>query len=348
MKQWHTWGRAHDLYHRSNILQITVALLITTILHEVGHASAGIALGMKLRSFHVGPFEWSAHSGKWSFKFTSAKLFSADGSVSLVPQNPRQSRWIEIGMIAAGPITSLITGLAAFGLAVTAKGRPYEQAWPMFALIATMGVIAFVVNLLPLRPDGLYSDGANIYQRLKGGPWADFRAAIAAVMSTTVTPLRPRDFDIEAIQRAANCFTQGREAVLLRLMASSYYLDCAEFSKAAAAIADAEAAFARSPWNITPGLCMTFAFRIALLDRDAVRARVWWERAEVNNPPRGAEYWMANSALLWAENRLDEARAAHEQASVLVAQLHAAGDCDFDRYSCSLLGQAQAEPSPAG
>src|SRR6185437_12175919 len=114
------------------------------------------------------------------------------------------------------------------------------------------------------------SDGANIYQRLKGGPWADFRLAIAAVLSTTVTPLRPRDFEIERIQRASAAFTHGRQAVLLRLMASSYYLDRylldrGELSAAIDAIADAEAAYDSAPWPITPGLCLTFAFRIALL-----------------------------------------------------------------------------------
>jgi hypothetical protein len=341
VRQWHVWAFAHQMRFRLSLLQVCFALLITTVLHELGHAGVGMRMGMKLLSFRVGPFDWSADGGKIKFKFTPAKLLSAEGSVSLVPQRPNQSRWIEIAMIAAGPVANLLTGLIAFGLAVTAKGRAYEPALAMLVLLATLGLLAFAVNLLPLRPEGLYSDGANIYQNLKGGPWADFRAAIAAVLSTTVTPSRPRDFDIETIQRAAQTFTQGRQAVLLRMIASSYYLDRAEFSKAAEAIADAEAAYDMAPWAIPPGLCMSFAFRIALLEGDAVRARVWWQRAQAHNPSQGVNYWLANSALLRAENRLDEARAALEQASRVTAEAPACGDGDFDRYLCSLLGHAK-------
>lgn len=337
---WQRWAAAHHIQFELGILSTCLALFLTTIVHELGHAITGLALGMKLQGFHAGPLKARNNGSRWQFQFTPAAFA---GSVTLVPRAARPSRWSDIGAIAAGPLASLLTAAVAFQLAVTAKGRPYEHALGFLALLATISFIAFFVNLLPLRPDGLYSDGANIYQRLKGGPWADYRAVTAAVLSSTVTPLRPRDFDIERIQRASAVFTHGRQAVLLRLMASSYYLDRGELASAAASIGDAEAAYDRAPWSITPGLCLTFAFRIALLERDVARARIWWDRAVPQHPEKKVEYWMANSAILFLEDRAAEARAAWEQASALAAQLPAAGDCDFDRDCCALLGQVQAE-----
>jgi len=342
---WQRRAAAHHIQFELGILTTCLALFLTTIFHELGHALTGLALGMKLQGFHAGPLQARNNGSRWQFKFTPAAFA---GSVTLVPRAARPSRWSDIGAIAAGPLTSLLVAAIAFQLAIAAKGRSYEHAFGFLAILATLGFLAFFVNLLPLRPEGLYSDGANIYQRLKGGPWADFRVAIAAVLSTTVTPLRPRDFDIERIRRASAAFPHGRQAVLLRLMASSYYLDRyylnrGELSSAAASIADAEAAYNRAPWSITPGLCLTFAFRIALLERDAARARIWWDRAVAQRPDKKVEYWMANSALLFLEDHAAEARTAWEQASALAAQLPAAGDCDFDRDCCALLGQTQAE-----
>jgi len=342
---WERWAAAHHIQFELGILATCLALFLTTVFHELGHALTGLALGMKLQGFHACPLEARNNGSRWQFKFTPAAFA---GSVTLVPRAARPSRWSDIGAIAAGPLTSLLVGAVAFQLAITARGRSYENALGFLAILATLNFIAFFVNLLPLRPDGLYSDGANIYQRLKGGPWADFRLAIAAVLSTTVTPLRPRDFEIERIQRASATFTHGRQAVLLRLMASSYHLDRylldrGELSAAIAAIADAEAAYDSAPWPITPGLCLTFAFRIALLQRDAERARIWWDRAEAQHPEKKVEYWMANSAILFLEDHAAEARAAWEQASALAAQLPAAGDCDFDRDCCALLAQTQTE-----
>lgn len=344
---WAQWAHAHHLPPGSGGLfwpRFILVLLITTTLHELGHAGVGRAVGMKLRSFLVGPFQWTISQGRWKFQFTPQKILAAGGAVGLVPTNPRQSQWNDICMIAGGPMASLLTGLVAAGLALTAPGRSYEHAWGFFALLSTIGVVECIVNLLPLRPDGFYSDGARIYQLLKGGPWADLHRALAVVMATTVTPLRPRDYDIEAIQRASLSFVHGPHAVLLRLFASSYYLDRGELTLACEAVSEAESVYEQSAWEIPAGLCIGFAYRIAFLRRDAVCARRWWDRMEAKKPiDFSADYWLAQTALFWCENRLQEARDAWDKGSVLVEQLPAAGDYEFDRYRCSLLRQALDE-----
>ena len=318
-----------------------VAGLLETAVHELGHAGIGLALGMRLRAFIVGPFQWRIREGQWAFQFLPGKILSAGGAASLVPTNPEQPCWREIWMIAAGPLASLLSGCLAWASALLVVGTRYEQCWQLCAWMAIFGLVAFGVNLIPIRPEALYSDGARIYQLLRGGAWADFHRATSIAASTSVTPLRPRDYNIGAIQRAAQSFRRGPQALLLRLLASSYYLDSGKLSEAGESVAEAEAVYNEFPFEIPAGLCMALAFRIAFLRQDAVGAREWWERMEAKKPSHfGADYWLAKSALLWTENRQDEAEEAWKTGDALARKLPEAGDYEFDRHRSALLGQA--------
>lgn len=341
MSLWDRWGKAHGLspvYGHLGLVEVFAALLIVTALHEAGHALTGMALGMRLRAFIVGPFQWRIRDGRWKFQFLPAKFLSAGGATGLVPTNPRQSIRREIGMIAAGPLVNLVTGLIVLWAGMNAVGRPYERYWDFLAMISSLSLVAFAVNLIPMRPEALYSDGARIYQLLRGGPWADMHRAMSTVQSTLVTSLRPRDYDIDAIQRAEISFTQGHQALLLRLIASSYFLDQGMLHQASEAVAEAERIHGESALDLPAELCMAFVYRTAFLRRDAVSARQWWAQMEAKKPAhKGVDYWLAQSALFWIEGRIEEAREAWSKGNLLAQKLPAAGDYEFDRYRCSLL-----------
>jgi hypothetical protein len=338
---WVQWGLAHGLIWSSGLsvyLLILAAGLITVVLHESGHVAVGLALGMKLRAFIVGPFHWRIRDGRWKFQFLPAKILSLGGAAGLVPTDPKQSHWREIWMGAAGPLTNLVTGLIVTVAVLTSVGRPYEQYWQLLALVSTLSLITFIVNLIPLRPESHYSDGAQIYQLLRGGPWADLHRVMNLVGSTLVTPLRPRDYDIDAIQRAEISFNEGRQALLLRFFASYYFLDHGMISQACAAFIDAESIYGQSALELPAELHTDFVFGSAFLRRDAADARLWWERMEAKKPTHfGVDYWLAQSALFWIEGRKEEARTAWEKGNQLAQKLPAAGCYEFDRYRYSLL-----------
>lgn len=200
---WRRWGAAQHLPRPYvGLLQLVVIILIITAVHELGHAATGLAFGMRLRAFIIGPFQWHIRDGRWKFQFILAKSFSAGGATALVPTNPHQSLGSQICMIAAGPTVNLLTGLIALYAALAAKGQPYETYWGFFAYFSTISLLVFASNLIPMQSEASYSDGGRIYQLLNGGPLADLYRVMNLVGSTLVTPLRPRDYDINAIQRA--------------------------------------------------------------------------------------------------------------------------------------------------
>lgn len=343
---WVPWAKSQGLAWGGNgvslYAQAVLADLAVVLLHELGHTLTGLALGMKLRAFIVGPFQWQFHDGKWGFKFRPAAFFSSGGTTGLVPSNPRQPVAEEICMIAAGPFASLTTGILTLCAALTAPGRSWESASLFLALVATLSLMVGVLNLVPFQTTSAsYSDGAQIYQLLSGGPQADYHRAVAIVASSLVTPLRPREYDVSVIHRASLGIPNGQRGMMLHLHASAYYMDNASFAEAGDATARAEAVYNDCALDIPAGLHTAFVFRKAFLHRDAAGARVWWERMEAKrNTRQNVDYWRARAALLWIEGSLEEAWGALEQAEDYARRLPGFGAYEFDRYLCGLLREA--------
>ncbi len=325
------------------VLYIELATLLTTLSHESGHALAAVLLDMKLRRFVVGPLSGSFRSGMWEFEFSPIGLLGAPGSVGVVPASMENLRNRHALVAAAGPVASLLLGLADTWAALSAKGHPWEAAWRLLAFTSTFSLMSFAFNLIPARPESVYSDGARIYQLLRKGPWADVHLALSMASCTLASATRPRDMDIEVIQRARAFLTRGTEALLLRVQAKCYFHDCGRIPEAIEALVDAERVFEESQLTLRADLYKSFVFDNALLKRDAAAARVWWNRMdERKNSTSDAAYWMSYSALLFAEGNLEEAEAAWELSNNLMQQCPQAGAFEYDRDCLAQLRDAIA------
>jgi hypothetical protein len=132
------------------------------------------------------------------------------------------------------------------------------------------------------------------------------------------TPLRPRDFDMEIIQRAARFVTHGRQAMHLRLFLFWHFFDAQQISEALDALREVELVYEKSPSNIIADLHANFIVGCALLQHDAERAHLWWDRMEAQKVvPRNADL-MARCALLWSEGHIEEAQQAWGDGNVMV------------------------------
>ena len=291
MELYSRWGHQQELPFTHGILtwiQWFLVIGVATLFHESAHALVGIAVGMKLRAFIIGPFQFRVFENRWRFAFHPTQILAFSGAAGLVPVNPDESRWNELAMIAAGPFVNLLTGGVAAALAYSAVGAPWVSLWEYFALFATVSLVAGVVNLLPLRPEGLYSDGARIFQILRGGPLYDYQRAARIAQAGSVSPIRPKNFDIAAIERASTHFTTGEVGLLLRLWATEYYLDRGDLPQARVAFAQAEEVFAHSAPDIRAGLHSCMVINAALTRRDAEATSSYWHgnAIKTNRQPR--------------------------------------------------------------
>jgi Peptidase family M50 len=343
MTWWWRWAESNGLvWIRSSFFHDLFLLLLLEILmvalHEFGHAAAAAAFGMKLRAFIIGPLHWRFREGHWEFRFILSGFLAIGGATAVAPTDPNRPLWRDISMVAAGPFASLAAGLAALGFTLTAPGHPWQQEWLPLAFFTTLCLLTALLNLIPFRTKAFYSDGARIVQLLSRGPWADLHRAFSAAAATTVTPLRPRDYDIDGILRAGSSILIGQQALHLRLLAASYYLDCGFIAEASQALADAETIYQESASDIPAELHTPFIFGKAFLQHDPVGTRLWWERMQAKHPTRyNADYWIARSAFLWSEHRLPEAREAWEKGNALVQLLPHTGAYETDRDQFALL-----------
>lgn len=318
---------------------------LQVLVHELGHTVTGIAFGMKLRMFLAGPFLFQKFEGKWRFKFELGGILGDSGGTGVVPTSPNHPLWQDACVTLAGPLTNLVLGLVALGIAFSAEPKSTWQLSGFTALFGAFSLATFVTNLIPLKVGTSYSDGARIYQVISGGPWADFHRAALSVGSTLVTPLRPRDWDLAEMVRASNTIRTGAHGLSLRLWIHDHHLDCGRFEEARSALNDAEQVYHSSASDIRTELYTVFVFGRALT-RNPEATREWWNKMQVKKPTRfNVDYWRAKSAWHWMEGCFNEAKECLEKSEELAAKLPHTGIYEFDRYCCDLLRDALDESS---
>lgn len=235
-------------------------------------------------------------------------------------------------MTAAGPAASLGLGVLALWATFASRG----ESWKLLSYLATLGLFGFVINLLPAKGGGQHSDGARIYQLLSKNPGSQLELAFGMISSTAVSSLRPKDLDIQLIERAANVRATGREALLFKLYACTHFVDRGEIPDALRTLAEAETVYANSAAGLTEEVRVIahefFTFAHAFLRRDAEAARSWWDRTMAKeHSAYSVDSWKAYCSLLWIEQRRDEARSAWERGNALVQASPAVGAHEFDR-----------------
>ncbi len=338
---WGPWSLRNGLPYGSGPLQswgvFLLATNLGTLFHECGHLAAGWISDMTLRGFQVGPLAGEIRDGRWRFRFVPAGILGG-GLVSMVPDHMKHFRSRMVVMVLGGPIASLVTGASAILLALTAKSMPWESAWELLALLGTFGVIDFVVNLIPQRPESHYSDGSQIYQLVTNGPWVARHLAMATVSSSLTTPQRPRGWDPALLQRAADSLRDGREGLHLRLYLAMYYFDNGQTNLGIAAMREALDQDPAATDALDADSFAEMAFYEAALAHDLERAHQWWNRVLAKGDSQKlVDYGKAHSAILCLEGKLDEAASALEQADAAAAKLPRAGVYEYDRWCLDVV-----------
>jgi hypothetical protein len=342
------WALSHGLHRVFSpffAIQVIATILLVLAIHEAGHAVAGLAVGMRLIGFIVGPFRWSYTYGSWKFLFRGSGLLAFAGQTMVAPSSMSDFRRRKVIQVAAGPIASLLAGLIAVIGVFTARGTPWEGWWAILAIFADITTLVGLLNVVPFGNKAMYSDGAKLYQLLSGGLWSAYHRAMGMVSATSVSALRPRDYDIATLEQAAQSIAKGgREEAFVCLCAYAYYLDSGGFPEAIEAIEKVEALCQEN--SIDPPLewCAAFVFANACLRRDAPAARRWWDRMESAKTFQFSDALLdVRGALLVSENRLDDAEADWKKADEWTRGLPATGQAEVKRNAVKLLRQALNE-----
>jgi len=351
---WCTWVNERNLWPDRSFLLDNVAFLAVTaaiiVVHETGHAIAGLALGMRLRLIALGPFQIKRFRCKWRFEFTRKLLVNRGGAIGLLPATAAPPHWHAIVIAAGGPAINLITGTIAIWASESLNNDALLESHGILALFGAMSLAIGLCNLVPFRLGAYYSDGARICQHAFRLPFGDLAYVLQAVRAVAETSLRTRDYDIEAIHRALQAYPSGTEGHYLKLYVFDSCFERGEFAEAAAALVEAEQIYDSCALKAETEI--SFVLGHGGLRDDATATRRWWERLESRNPDRtDAGYWLAKSAVNRVNGRPEDASVALMEAERIIAEMPQTGsrayDVEWSKLLCKLIAEACEEASVA-
>jgi len=133
-------------------------LLPVIVIHELGHAVAGLIAGLRLVSIRFGPILFTS---PFHFSITWSRGTGAAGMTLMVPAKTDHVRLRTLIMVAAGPAANLISAFAVLLLV-----SPLGAFLTCFVL---MSVLIGLLNLVPFRNLSMLSDGKRILMLLRSG-----------------------------------------------------------------------------------------------------------------------------------------------------------------------------------
>lgn len=328
-------------------ITLAAAIYGSILFHELGHFALGDIVGFRLFGFGVGPLSCAYAKGRWRLQMRSDKLFG--GHTIMIPTTPQNIRMRAMALTFGGPFASALLGAIGIVCLMLIPGPAWPAALGRTAALVTCFAIGdFIFNLIPMASEAQYSDGAKLWQLYRRGPWCNFHCAHHYMGLSQTTPLRPRDWPTDMVERAAEFATQLPEPATSFARTYAHFLDRGEWELALSWL---EKAFlvARSGSKLAHSLTIDRAFLEAFHRRDPLEAQRWFDQAPANED--STDYWRALASVQAAQGNLPAASATWSKAWEMASMRPATGIYDMDRELLRLVGvrleQLRAQPTSA-
>lgn len=298
----------------TGLTMLPLAIFLSVLFHELGHAVGAWASDFQVRMLRVGPFACIKLEGKWRFE-TSPHL---GGATSAFPTKTHGIRSGALFMIAAGPAASFVSGTICLVLFLSARNSPWQSAWDLFGTLAVLCLIDSVANLLPIGTEnGGYSDGARLWQLALNGTWSQ-RIIFQFYTGLSVTSdLSPADWPTQLVEECARIETGSSGDPHSILLAHVHFRLRGEQEQARAYYDLMVQHAPEWPKQILTQYAPEYAFYEAVFKEDVEAARSWFERCK---DTKLSDYWRAKAAVHAAAGELEQGRAAWYKGWSLVLQ----------------------------
>jgi hypothetical protein len=240
-----------------------VALIVATLVHELGHAVAGYAAGLRVARVQLGPIEIRDYGRPYVRLVRSLQagvvLVPFDRSPTLGPL-----RWGLIVSTAAGPLIGLVSGAVVLGLA---GGLRLDDSLSVPQAVGQMSLVLGVLNLLPLRSGEQLADGRRLFSLLLRNRESGQILAATLMLVEALSDRRPRDWDPALL----SVMERSPDEVFARLCLYEAAIDRGEI-EAAGRHLDAAVALRSAKWTAADAILFTEAAYFAARHRGDARA----------------------------------------------------------------------------
>ena len=295
---------------------IVVAWLVVVAAHELGHVLGGAAVRFRFFFFIVGPLrvEREIYSGAIRVR-RNTSISQAGGMAASFPTDardlPRRFFWFIFG----GPLASLLFGLALVGAArgLSADEAPYARL--ALGAVGILSLLIFAVTMVPMSQGTIATDGARLFQLLRGELTAARHAATMPLIGLLTSGVAPRDWPRDLVERAVRDPDGTAEECQANLFAYSHYLDAGDVGRAGAHLDRGMALRETFPPLTQPSILIEAAYFEARFRGHRDPARELY--AQIPPSAVGVQQYdrlRAEAAIALAEGNAAEARRLAEQA----------------------------------
>ena len=240
-----------------------LAVIVATLVHELGHAVAGIASGLRVARVQLGPIEIRDYGRPYV-----RLVWSLQAGVVLVPFDRSATlgtlRWGLIVSTAAGPLLGLVSGAVILALA---GGVRFDDSLSVPQAVGQMSIVLGVLNLLPIRSGELLADGRRMFSLLLRNREAGQILAATLMLVEALSDRRPRDWDPALLA----IMERSPDEIFARLCLYEAAIDRGEIETAGQHI-DAAVALRSEKWTSADAILFTEAAYYAARHRADARA----------------------------------------------------------------------------
>lgn len=316
-----------------SVVVFVVAMLLSgwlhILVHEAGHAVAGLSVGMQPLAFGLGPLRFERSNSGWRTRWAGS-IEGVGGFAALIPRADRppslggQAIYL-LGGVAANLLAAGMAVVAAFALADAPDVHP--GAISALSAFATVGGVLAIVNLVPFETGGWLSDGAGLRELRRDPVHALDGLRVQQVVQAAIEGVRPRDWPMHLLPNTslpdpAQASTAAVIAAMLRLARAEDGGDRSEAEDCASLLA-AHWPYAKAP--LRPGIATAMtSFALTVLD-DVALAKGWRPLAGGGLLDAAAQEAWLDAEIAVREGQLDEARTRLAAAREALPRVHDGG-----------------------
>jgi hypothetical protein len=280
---------------------------LAIVVHELGHVIGALRVNFRVCSFTVGPITIRWSGGRTTIRWGTLRIL---GLVSLVPNGIHDLRRRMLIVTAAGPAASFLGGIIA-----VAVGRllPVSSTGGAFNL---GGLLSCALGLLSLIPSRRFytSDGAKIWDLWRSKERGERLCALLALLADLNAGLRPRDWNVDLIQRSLGLRDGSGMDVSCDMFAFYRAKDRHEFDAAQQYLESAIERQKICPQAVKASIALDAAFFYAVIRGDNATGRKWFDQSKKRLVTEKYFLLMAQAAVLLSEGKSSEALDAAERA----------------------------------
>lgn len=284
------------------LVAVTLVLLLTAVVHEVGHLLAGYLVHFRFHTLVVGLLRISRVNGRLQFQRQRGGSFFNGLAASLPAQMDNLARrllWFALG----GPLASLLFALVALAVALYLGSElrrmlDYLWLWECSLFAAISAYFFFLTSLYPgSYYNGMVADGGRIAMLLARSPESARWQALVQLNVADLHGERPSTWDEGLLRQSLIQPDNSHDYLTALLMNYHHELDRKRPSQAAAFLEEAINLPVAWAAGMRSRLAVEKAYLMAQLLNDATTAQELLAHVKIGRQDTDPLFCRAEAAL---------------------------------------------------